>query len=218
MLGYCLGGVKREEVQEVLRESGAQRQDIDENSILYWFRTSEVQVGAKIAVPAVAVLMEEREATHQEAFELIPGLKLAFSGTRDFVLDIVTETLELLRGTFKPVLVLRGGASKPVAAKLLDVHKKMIQDHCPVIPVEMRVTGCTLTVTLKWLRDKPSELPKVNAILNGVEVSVASIDIINAEQIIITHDLLSLTTTTRICALRVKYADETMTLEFTLEQ
>ena len=62
MLCHCLGGVKREEVQEVLKEAGKSRAEIDENSILYWFRTTEVMVGAEIAMSAVAQLLAEMEA------------------------------------------------------------------------------------------------------------------------------------------------------------
>ncbi|MDD2364546.1 MAG: hypothetical protein PHN84_00130 [Desulfuromonadaceae bacterium] len=62
MLSHCLGGVKQEEIQTVLNEAGKSRKDIDENSILYWFRTTEVIVGAEIAMPAVAQLLVELES------------------------------------------------------------------------------------------------------------------------------------------------------------
>lgn len=70
MLDHCLGVVKHQELLTVLGESVRSRVDIDANSILYWFRTNEVMVGAEIAVPAVAQLMEEMEAcpSKNEAF------------------------------------------------------------------------------------------------------------------------------------------------------
>jgi hypothetical protein len=71
MLDHCLGGVKREELLDVLSEAGKPRAEIDENSVLYWFRTSEVMVGAEIAMPAVAQLMEEMEAVKESVFSFV---------------------------------------------------------------------------------------------------------------------------------------------------
>jgi hypothetical protein len=71
MLDHCFGGVKREEFQAVLNDAGKSRKDIDENSILYWFRTTEVMVGAEIAMPAVAQLMEEMETAQESVVSFV---------------------------------------------------------------------------------------------------------------------------------------------------
>jgi hypothetical protein len=107
MLSHCLGGVKREELQDVLNEAGKPRKDIDENSILFWFRTSEVTVGAEIAMPAVAQLMEEMEdslsknevflqniiGSLAEAYQKLPGFKLP---------EFADSLIDLLSGAADP--------------------------------------------------------------------------------------------------------------------
>ncbi len=212
----CLGGVNTEEFKQVLAASGASHEPAPEGSILSFFRIMEVEVGAFVAVPAVAELVEEWESAAQEAFELIPGLKLAISGAKDFVLDIATGTLDLLRGTYKPALVTRSGPSKPEAAKLTDGQKKLIEENCPVVPVDLKVVGDTLTVTLKWLRDKPVELPEVRVILNGVDAADAGFIGVTADKIAVTEPLFSELVTSQITGLQLSLVDNVLSLRITM--
>jgi hypothetical protein len=208
-LGLCLGCVKDDELKRVIACSQTVYSPESDGSICSFFRNMELEVATSVSLFSKELL----EAVPQENFDLIPGLKLAISNARDFVLDITSETLELLRGTFKPALVLRGGTPKPPTAKLSDEHKKLIQEHCSVIPVELKVTGDTLTVTLKWLRDRPTEQPVVIAILNGVNVSAENINIVSADRITISHDILSYDTTSHISQLRIEYIGITLRLD-----
>ena len=214
LLNCWLGVVTDSLVAKVL-QAGATNPPSEEFSILALFRKMEKTVGSYAALTQGLGLPEFVEET---VIDLIPGLKLAIGGARDFVLDIATETLELLCGTFKPVFVLRGSTPKPPSAKLSAENTKLLQEYCSVIPVDVKVAGNTLTVTLKWLRGKPTERPIINAILNGVDVSASSINIINAENIIISHDSLSHITKSHISAFRVKYVDESLTLDLSTVQ
>jgi len=212
----CLGGVKHEELKQVLAASVASHEPAPEGSILSFFRSMEIEVGAFVAVPAVAELVEEWERAAEEVFELMPGLKLAVSGTKNFVLDIAAGTLDLLRGTFKPAMVLRGGTAKSPAAKLTDEQKQLVQEHCTVVPVEMKVDGDTLTVTLKWLRDKPVELPAMKVVLNEVDVPDAGFSIDAADKIILKHQLLSGVTTSQISSLKLSFVENVLRLDITV--
>jgi hypothetical protein len=144
MLDHCLGGVKREEVQEVLRESGVPRQEINENSILYWFRTSEVQVGAEIAMPAVAVLMEEMEASMSpnEAFlqQIFGTLAEVYRKLSHFKLPEYADSLiDLLAGTHDPRGVLPVVAATSIPLQVNIVIKQM--DGA----ITIKTAGATLT-------------------------------------------------------------------------
>ncbi len=163
----CLGGVRPEELKQIVMASVSSFEPTSEGSILSFFRSMEIEVGSFVAMPAVVELVEEWEAAQKEVFELVPGLKLAFDGAKGFVLDIAADTLDLLRGTFRPALVLRGSATKPALPKLSDEQKKLIQEHCPVVPVDMKIVGDTLTIRLKWLIEKPADLPVVCLTIGG---------------------------------------------------
>ena len=70
MLAHCRGAVKSDEVRAVQHEAGQPRAELDEDSILYWFRNTEVQVGAEIAVPAVAQVLVELERRSKNEVDL----------------------------------------------------------------------------------------------------------------------------------------------------
>jgi len=205
-LSLCLGCVKEEELESVVACSRVAYPPEPDGSICSFFRNMEIEVAV-----SAASSNDLCEAASQEIIDLIPGLKLAINGAKDFVLDIAAETLELLRGTFKPALVLRGGTPKSSAAKLSDEHKKLVQEHCPVIPVDVKVAGDTLTVTLKWLRDKPAELPIVKVILNDVEVSEEDFTSTSIEGIVIKHSALL---TARITEFKLSFVENVLTCSF----
>jgi hypothetical protein len=214
----CLGGVKHEELKQVLAASVASHEPAPEGSILSFFRSMEIEVGAFMAVPAVAEMVEEWERATEEVFELIPGLKLAVSGAKDFVLYITEGTMDLLRGTFKPALVTRGGGSKPAAAKLSDEQKKLVQEHCAVVPIDMKLAGDTLTITLKWLRKKPVELPVVKVILDGIAVSEAVFASVAADKIVMQHPLFSNVVASQIASLKLSFVDDAVSLQISMEK
>lgn len=144
MLSHCLGGVKQEEIQSVLSEASNPRKDIDENSVLYWFRTTEVMVGAEIAMPAVAQLMEEREAclSENEAFlqKVFGTLADAYEKLSKFKLPEYADSLiELLSGARDPY-----GISPVVAATSVPLQVNIIikqQDGA----ITIKTIGATLT-------------------------------------------------------------------------
>lgn len=167
----CLGGIPSEQLQQVVSASTTSCEPAAEGSILSFFRSMEIEVGAFVAVPAVMELVEEWESAQEQVIELVPGMKLTMDAAKGFVLDIAADTLDLLRGTFRPALVLRGSAIKPTLPKLSDEQKKLIQEHCPVVPLEVKIVEDTLTVTLQWLVKKSDDIPSFCLILNGIELS-----------------------------------------------
>lgn len=166
----CLGSVKLTELKQVFAALASTHEPTQEGSIISFFRRMEIEVGAFVAVPAVVELVEELESAKEHVMEVMPGLKLAFSSSKDFVLDIAAGTLDLLRGTFKPAMILRGGAARSASIKLPDEQKKLIQDHCPVIPINVKLVDHTLTVTLKWLQGQPAESLNIHLFLNDLEM------------------------------------------------
>lgn len=169
-LEKCLGGIPSKQLQQVVSASITSCEPAAEGSILSFFRNMEIEVGAFVGVPAAMELVEEWENAQEQVIELVPGLKLAIDAAKGFVLDIAADTLDLLRGTFRPAFVLRGAAIKPTLPKLSDEQKKLIQEHCPVVPVEVKIVEDTLSVRLKWMPEKPSQIPSVCVILNGIKL------------------------------------------------
>ncbi len=168
-LDCCLGVVSAEEAESVLAASMIACEPAEEGSFLSFFRMTEIEVGTFVAVPLVMELAEEFEAATEKAIELIPGLKLAVSGARDFVLDIAAGTLDLLRSTFRPALVLRGGV-KSSFQKLTDEQKKLLEERCPVVPVSFEISGSVITLQLKWLQQYLLEPPTIYMVINGFEL------------------------------------------------
>ena len=212
MLDHCIGVVKREELKDVLSEAGKPRAEIDENSVLYWFRTSEVMVGAEIAMPAVAQLMEEMETAQEVVKELLPGLRQLANDVFEFTVDFIKD----LGSVYRPALVTRGGQSKSVAPKLTDEQKMLVHGHCAIIPVDLKLEADTLTMKLKWLRDKPDKLPVVKVVLNGVDVSDAGFTGATADKIVITHPLLSGVTTSQITSLKLGFIEDVLKLHISV--
>lgn len=144
MLSHCLGGVKQEESQSVLSEAGNPRKDIDENSVLYWFRTTEVMVGAEIAMPAVAQLMEVMEAclSENEVFlqKVFGTLAQAYGKLSGFKLPEYADSLiDLLSGARDPY-----GITPVVAATSVPLQVNVIikqQDGA----ITIKTVGATLS-------------------------------------------------------------------------
>jgi hypothetical protein len=175
MLSHCLGVVKREELQDVLSEAGKSRVDIDENSILFWFRTSEVTVGAEIAMPAVAQLMEEMEASlsENEAFlqNIIGSLADAYQKLAGFKLPELADSLiDLLSGAADPHGILPVVASTSVPLSVNIVIKQM--DGA----ITIRTVAATLTDN-SWEDGDYYVAGKLNEIQNEELFLVASLNI-----------------------------------------
>ncbi len=208
-----LGNATGEQMDEVVNAGVREHVPADDHSILSFFRKMEVAVGLNVAQQLESESVENAE---KAIIDLIPGLKLAIGGAKEFVLDITMETLELLRGTFKPALVLRGGPAKPSAARLSDEHKKLIQDHCQVIPVELKITGETLIISTKWIHDKPLKAPVLDVLFNEVNIADAGFGREFADKIVIKHPLLSGVTASQISSLKLCYLESVLKLHITL--
>ncbi|MFZ4856809.1 MAG: hypothetical protein ACOYL3_10470 [Desulfuromonadaceae bacterium] len=192
-LDCCLGAVSAEVIERVLAASMVACEPAEEGSFLSLFRMTETEVRSFVAVRSVMELAHERKTITEAAIELIPGLKLSVSGARDFVLDIAAGTLDLLRGTFRPALVLRGVATQPESQKLTDEHKMLLQEQCPVVPVSLDISGSVLTIQLKWLQQKPLEPSAICLVINGLELpNVEIIDVgKDAVKITCSHDVIA---------------------------
>lgn len=162
-----LGVVGQAECGEVVAASMVSHDPAPEGSVLSFFRMAEVEVGEFLA---------EWERAKEEVFELVPGLKLAIDSAKGFVLDITADTLALLRGTFNSAPVFRSLVPRSAAPKLSGEQKKLIQEHCPVLPMGMNIADDTLTMTLKWLQEKPDVLPDVQLIVNGEKFNDIIVD------------------------------------------
>ncbi|AJY69786.1 hypothetical protein RW64_09360 [Geobacter sulfurreducens] len=177
-LNVCRGEVDETPVFQVLAQPHSPSPANDIHPLIRSFRELEVQVGAFVAMRAMPQVMAAVESPEvcdivpEKVDELIPGLTLAVSGARDFVLEIAAETFELLRGTFKPAMVLRGDAMQSHVAGLSNDQKKLVEELCPVIPVEVKVVGGELKVTLKWLHGKPDNTLLVRLSVNSIEMPV----------------------------------------------
>ncbi|MGD9686110.1 MAG: hypothetical protein AB7U43_03955 [Desulfobacter sp.] len=215
ILDCLLGSVSESVVAEVISVAAAQVKQYEEDSIISFFRELEIAVGANVALQPWTVAAEVVE---KKIISLTPGLKLAIGNAKEFVLDITMETLELLRGSFKPALVLRGGPAKPSAARLSVEHKKLIQDHCQVVPVDLKVADDTLQVVLKWLHNRPIHLSSVQSFFNDVAVPSTDIDILNPESISIKHGSTFLLKRSQICRFRVSYINQLLTLDVSSEK
>lgn len=184
----CLGVVKSEELQQIHAASVTTHDLAPDGSVLSFFRKMEIDIGTFVTAPTEGAMLEN---SIEEVLELMPGLKLAISGAKDFVLDIAAGTLDLLRGTFRPAMNLRGGTTKPTDIKLSDEQKALVEKHCPVIPINVTVVGDTLTVTLEWLCEKPVMVPQFVVILNGVEFADENSVRIENDKITILHPSFS---------------------------
>jgi hypothetical protein len=174
MLSYCLG-VKQEEMQAVLNEAGKPRTDIDDNSILYWFRTAEVIVGAEIAMPAVAQLMEEMVAcpSKNEAYlkNIFGSLADAYDKLSKFNLpEYANSLLDLLSDTRDPNAIM-----PLVAAKSLSLPVNVIIKQSDGA-ITIKTVGATLTEN-NWEDGDYYVVGKLNQVLNEELLLVASLNI-----------------------------------------
>lgn len=207
-----LGTVSESLVSEVATRAAMNMQPPAADSIISFFREMETAVGLS-AVQAME--SEPAEVVDKSIIDLLPGLKLAIGGTKEFMLDITMETLELLRATFRPALVLRGGPAKHSAATLPDEQKKLIQENCQVIPIELKITGETLTISIKWLHGKPLKAPLLNVLFNGVNIEDIGFVRESSEKIVIKSPLLSGVTLSQISSLKLSYLESVMKLHIT---
>ena len=91
-----------------------------------------------------------------------------------------------------------------------------MKNHCQVIPIDLKLDAGTLTVTLKWLPDKPVELPVMKVVLNGVDASDVGFTGATADKIVIKHLLLSGVTTSQISSLKLSFVDEVLRLHISV--
>ena len=125
------------------------------------------------------------------------------------MLDIASEMLDRLRNTFEPAkMVLRGGPPR-----LTDEQKKSIEENCPVIPIDLKLAGDTLTVVLKWMREEPIDVPGVMVVLNGVDLTDEEVTRSNMEIITIKHPSLANFKTAGIAKIKLSYVSNVLTFD-----
>jgi hypothetical protein len=187
----CRGEVDKSIAGQVLEQSNSIKQESALSPAIRQFRELEVQVGAFMAMQAMQQVMAEVERVTVEERELIPGLKVAFTGAKDFVLDIVGGTLDRLRDEYVPSMVLRGEETQS-SQKLTDEQKNALRENCPVVPVDIQIADNTLTVKLKWLQEKQVVAPVVNVVFNGIALSEIQVNDGAKDTVIIkcSHELI----------------------------
>jgi len=211
VLDCWLGNATESQFAEVIQAGALKSPPLEEHSILSFFRKLEVTVGSYVALASKVRVVESVE---ENLIDVIPGLKMMVSGAKDCVLDIAAGALDLLRGSFKPAMVLRGGTVKP-ATKLTDEQKKLVLEHCQVVPVDMKIVGDSLTVALKWLRDKPAELQTVRVSLNEVAIADAGCISADINKIVIKHPSISGLMTSHIVSLKLGFTEGVLSLHIT---
>lgn len=169
-----LGMVTPNHLQQVLSASNTTHNPVPEGSILSFFRSFEINVGDSVAVSSA------RETEPAQSRELIPGLKLLVAGAKEYVLDIAADTLAVLRGTFKPALVVRGGPAKSSAPRLTDEQKQLIVSQCPAVPLDVKISGSHVLITLKWLIETPVEQFAVQILMDETSLSDVGVSCSNS--------------------------------------
>lgn len=167
----CLGTVRQQQLETVLTESLLAHEPAPNGSVLSFFRMLEVEVGAHLAITAVTELVEEWENQEEEIVELVPGLKLAVSRAKGYLLDVTAEALDLLRNTYKPALVLRGGVTRSATKKLTDEQADLLLQNCTIVPLSIEITEDLVTIKLRQLQDNASEIQAVSLSINGTELT-----------------------------------------------
>ena len=197
------------DLNRVIAASFATHESAPEGSILSYFRSMEIEVGAFVALPAVAELVEEWEGVEEKVFEVITDrIKVIVKGTVETWVEIASGMLDLLGNTFKPAGMLVRGATE-----LTDEEKKLVEENCPVVPIKVKLAGDTLTVVLKWMRQVPVGLPKVRGILNGEELSGEGVISPDMEKVTIKHPLFSNYKTAEVVRLRLSHIGSVLTFD-----
>ena len=205
-----LGVIPTNDLNQVLAVSFAVHESAPEGSILSFFRSMEIEVGAFVAVPAVAELVVEWEGVAEEVIEVIKDrIKVIVSGFA-IVLDIAADMLVPLRNTFEPIT---RGTIKSVGAKLTDEQKRLLEKYCQVIPIDVKLADETLTVILEWLWKEPVDPPVVRVVFNDFDLSNGGVISSDVGKIVAQHSLLFNFTTSEISKFKLKYIDKVLTLE-----
>ncbi|MDD2366684.1 MAG: hypothetical protein PHN84_11025 [Desulfuromonadaceae bacterium] len=171
----CLGGVKPDELKQAITASVTAHEPAPEGSILSFFRSMEIEVGAFVAVPAVAELVEEWEAklANNEVFlqNIIGSLADAYQKLAGFKLPEFAESLiDLLSGATDPHGILPVVASTSVPLSVNIVIKHM--DGA----ITIRTVGATLTDN-NWEDGDYYVAGKLNEIQNEELFLVASLNV-----------------------------------------
>jgi hypothetical protein len=159
-LDVCLGGVRPEELTQVIAASDRVHEPAPEGSILSFFRRMEVEVGAFVAVPAVVELVEEWEAAAigevLERREIIKGFFLTVKEAGEVVLTIMhealanikeavfwgsPEALELARSTEIQI----GKPPKPESTEAVNIIK---EQQIQFIPIDIYTADDNLYISI----------------------------------------------------------------------
>lgn len=152
-LNKLLGMISPIQLEEVLSASNANRLPENDESILSFFRSLEKEVGSVFGLEGI----NAKKTVTQNVKKLIPGMELLASGAKEYVLDVAAETLGVLRGSFRPALVVRGEPTRQSSSKLTAEQKNVIEVECCAVPLDAKFFPSKVFVTLRWLSDKPVE-------------------------------------------------------------
>lgn len=219
-----LGEVTDEQLQLLLGRSESTPEPAPEGSILSFFRRMEIEIGSFVALQAEGELVEEWDRAPDESQELIPGLSLLVTGAREYVLDIAACTLEILRGTFRPALVTRcnalmtNGISNSsilhTHARLTTEQQRIIMEHLPAVPIEIKISGKGVLIKLKWFSEQPVErytfrVMAGDTYLDGVQVQSGSSDVVT---ITAGYERFALPMVGQLLVFRLSVSEHSMTI------
>ena len=165
-----LGGVNPDELKKVVKASIAVHDPAPEGSILSFFRSMEIEVGAYFAVPAVAELVAESEAAAAKERMIVPGLTAMIGGVKEFGLWVAGEALDTLHATFapQPLFVTRGSTLNDLSSQnetikyiLTESDCILLKQHLAVIPIETGIYSDGFRIwfhVLNKLPDKPIDI------------------------------------------------------------
>ena len=173
-LAGCWGAVADGVLVQVREAAELKHAPVVEDSILYFFRRLEISVGARVALPSVAVLVEEWEQGEQEFRELFPGLAVILNQARDFSLRISASAMAILQATFapRPVLVTRSAAiGRPPQSGIVlpEEARALLVAKFPVIPVEMGYFPDGYRISFRIIGPIPNTPPALSVTIDDLK-------------------------------------------------
>lgn len=161
-LGGCCGAVAEELLSHVRDTATMHFSPVEEDSILYFFRKMEVHVGAHVAMPSVAVLIEEIAEEIVTVKELVQGIKLELvrSGERlkERILTVVRDGLDTISGHFTPLPCLVERTTSDEVMDNSEIELLANDAHFQYVPTGIYVAEGNAHIIMKFLApcvDKP---------------------------------------------------------------
>lgn len=171
-LDGCWGAVSERILDQVLNAVVMSHAPVEEDSILYFFRRMELNVGARVALPSVAVLVEEWEAEGAQERELVPGLTAIIGGARQIGIRITGKALDAIRATFapQPTFVTRGPYNTQQAMTLPVEVRELLQCNFPLVLIDAYIDPDGLKLKFRKMTDN-LQLLTVSIVVAGEPVN-----------------------------------------------